>query len=85
MKPKGKIFRVTHKRDHILIERKTAQPKAPSYTTILKSIAKVKTVRQLDKAQELVINYAGAPYKVTRLYEVYNVKNRRVRNINRLK
>lgn len=59
--------------------------KPSTYSAILKSIARVKTVKQLDKVQELVINYAGAPYKVTRLYEVYNAKNRRVRNINRLK
>lgn len=54
--------------------------KAPSYTAILKEIAKVKTIKQLDKVQEKVIHYAGAPYKVKNLYKKYNAKNYRVRN-----
>lgn len=54
--------------------------KAPSYTAILKAIAKVKTIKQLDKVQAQVVDYAGAPYKVTSLYKKYNAKNYRVRN-----
>lgn len=54
--------------------------KAPSYTAILKAIAKVKTIKQLDKVQTQVIEYAGAPHKVTNLYTKYNAKNHRVRN-----
>ena len=53
--------------------------KAPTYTEILKAIAKVKTIKQLDKVQEQVLNYAGGPYKVTSLYKKYNSKNHKVR------
>lgn len=56
------------------------KPKNHSYTKILKAIAKVKTIKQLDKVQIMVVDYAGAPYKVTNLYKKYNAKNYRIRN-----
>lgn len=53
--------------------------KAPTYTEILKAIAKVKTIKQLDKVQEKVIDYDGPYRKSKRLYDRYNAKNRRIR------
>lgn len=52
--------------------------KAPSYTDILKAIAKAKTIRQLDRVNSQAVNYAGAPYKITTLYNRYRIKREKL-------
>lgn len=53
----------------------------PSFTAISKMISKAKTRKQIDKVQLLVIDYQGKYSMEIRLYNQYNAKNRKIRNI----
>lgn len=51
----------------------------PNLTAISKAIAKVKTIKQLDKVQMLVVDYRGKYSRAKKLYSQYNAKNRKIR------
>ena len=66
-------------------EKNIQMRKSPTYTDILKAIAKVKTIKQLDKVQEQVVDYTGPYSRSKNLYDKYNDKNYKIRNITKPK
>lgn len=51
----------------------------PCFTAISKAIAKVKTIKQLDKVQKLVVEYDGKYSRAKKLCSQYNAKNHKIR------
>lgn len=53
--------------------------RSPSYTSILKLIAKAKTVNQITKVGNLVSDYDGSYRKFMNVIRMYNDKNHKLR------